>query len=78
MKVQLLTSNNDDGDREDAVIVDGKRLLKITPLYECPEDATLDRNMINGREVIEYIQLGYNAAKRGEDFEILPDGELVD
>lgn len=37
----------------------------VCDLYECPEDATIDRDLFSGDEYIEAIELGMDLAKEG-------------
>ena len=54
--------------------IDGKVSDTIVPLCECPEDAIIRRDLIGGDRLIEYIKMGYEAGKRGEEITV----EVVD
>lgn len=68
MKVVLKISgeDKDDGPRHE-VEIDGKFYRKVSPLCECPEDAIIGRDLVDGNDICKYIQMGFDAAKRGED-----------
>lgn len=57
------------------VSVDGKEKYSIQSLSECPEDAIIGRDLIDGENIIEAIKLGYEAGKRGEELEISKETE---
>lgn len=48
---------------------DGKRILgfRAGPLCECPEDATLERNLGYAYMAVKFFKLGLDAAKNGEE-----------
>lgn len=48
---------------------DGKAILSFFagPLYECPEDATLERDLGYAYKAVEFFRLGMEAAKAGEE-----------
>ena len=52
------------------VAVDGKEIRTIGDLCECPEDAIVGRDLVDGYDIVKYIQMGYDAAKRGEVLEV--------
>lgn len=71
MKVVLKISgkDKDNGPRHE-VEIDGKFNKSIGPLCECPEDAIIGRDLVDGYDICKYIQIGYDAAKRGEELTI--------
>ena len=52
------------------LFVDDKEIASVQNLCECPEDATIDRDLINGRQIIDFIKLGYEAGKKGEELTV--------
>lgn len=70
MEIELIVT--EDGDRlaRHEVKVDGKSVARIYPLCECPEDAIIGRDLIDGNDIFGYIKMGYDAAKRGEELSI--------
>ena len=45
------------------ILLDGKRIagFMANPLYECPEDASLERDMAFAYKAIDFFKLGYEA-----------------
>jgi hypothetical protein len=73
MKVIIEISHNGDGAEKNKMIIEDKSIY-IYPLYECPEDATLERDMISGQEIFGYMKLAHEAGLKGEKLEL----ELVE
>ena len=71
MKIELVISEYDEYECSHEVFVDEKSIAGVHNLYECPEDAIIGRDLLDGNHVIEFIKLGYNAAKRGEELEVI-------
>lgn len=48
---------------------DGKRIVGFSagPLQECPEDASLERDLSYAYDAIKFFKLGYEAGKNGEE-----------
>lgn len=66
MKVKLVETE-EDWDVSHEVLVDGKSIASISSLSECPEDAIIGRDLLDGNDVVGYIEMGYEAGKRGEE-----------
>jgi hypothetical protein len=43
----------------------------IQDLSDCPEDAHIGRDLISGHDLINLIELAYDAGKRGEELNII-------
>lgn len=67
--IKCVTHTNND-DYSEKMIVDGKEILSIHSLSECPEDAIIGRDLISCYEIKEYMKLAYEAGKNGEDFNV--------
>lgn len=72
MKIKLISSYDGNGERKEILVIynnQGKILtqLKAFPLYETPEDATLDRDMLSCSDIIETIKLVLDNLKEGEE-----------
>lgn len=68
MKIKIVvTKSGEFGDVCHDVIVNGDDKWSIRPLYECPEDAIIGRDLIDGFHLLEAIKMGYEAAKSGEE-----------
>lgn len=52
------------------LIINGKESARIQDLSDCPEDAHIGRDLIDGRDIIKFIRMGYEAGKAGEELEI--------
>lgn len=48
--------------------VKGSVYFSVYPLYECPEDAIIGRDLISCDEIAEAMKVAYEAGKAGEDF----------
>ena len=52
------------------VFIDGESAFEIGDLNECPEDAMIGRDLLDGDDILAAIKRGYEAGKRGEELEI--------
>lgn len=68
MKIKILRGTNRDGDDHEEMYIDGSVVLSAYPLCECPEDATLERDMISCDEVETLMFKAFKAGKAGEDY----------
>lgn len=77
MKITLYTSTDSNDLDRHRLDINGETAENIQDLSDCPEDAHIGRDLIDGYDIIKYIELGYEAAKNGEILEIeeLPDPE---
>lgn len=69
MKITLKVKSTEYYTRH-TVSADGKQIASIADLCECPEDAIIGRDLLDGDDVIRFIKLGYEAAKKGETLEV--------
>jgi hypothetical protein len=51
--------------------INRKGMVTIQDLSECPEDAHIGRDLVDGHDIIRYIKMGYEAGKNGEDLDII-------
>lgn len=42
----------------------------ISSFADCPEDACIGRELIDGNDIIKYIKMGYEAAKKEETLSV--------
>lgn len=70
MKIKLKISYNSDDAECHKLEINGEEKYGIYPLYDCPEDAIIGRDLLNGRDIIQAIMLGYNAGKSGEEISV--------
>lgn len=40
---------------------------RVSDLCECPEDATINRDLVSAYEIVDFIELGMELAKKGYD-----------
>lgn len=52
---------------------DGKKIegFSAGPLCECPEDATLGRDLGYAFSAVDFMRIGYEAGKSGEEIEFV-------
>lgn len=82
--LKIIERHGDGGNGEGAnyqvdIQRDGKHVTGFYagPLHECPEDASLERDLYYAYEAVNYFKLGYDAGKNGEEvtFEEAPKEE---
>lgn len=75
MKVKVISQHDMDGEVREYLIIDGKRKVRVGSLCECPEDATIGRDLVSCCDISGYMEVAVNAAKRGEEvtFEYVED-----
>ena len=79
MKITLqIYENKYNGHSAHEVLIDEKHKWSIHSLSECPEDAIIGRDLIDGNDLIAAIKLGYEAAKRGDTLDITKTYSLED
>ena len=39
----------------------------VSDLWQCPEDATIDRDLVSAYEIVDFIELGMRLAEKGYD-----------
>lgn len=65
MKIELIITTDEDCGKRHRVFVDGKEKWYIGPLWECPEDAIIGRDLIDGYDLIEAVKLGFELGSNG-------------
>ena len=68
MNVKLIHGANWDEAATLEIHVDGQEVVSAYPLYECPEDATLERNLNFVYDIPDLMRKAYEAGKRDEEF----------
>ena len=76
MILQLLVNKDENDLPRHQLMINGEEDVFIQDLSDCPEDAHIGRDLIDGNDIIEFIKMGYEAGKAGEELIILPKGEL--
>ena len=68
MKIKIAQYEDSDFCLIEDLEIDEKHRLCVHPLYECPEDAIIGRDLVSCSDVVDYMKEAYEAGKRGEDF----------
>lgn len=71
LKITEINGSDENGSGRYEIIVerDGKKIMGFCagPLYECPEDATLERDLSYAYDAISFFRLGLEMGKTGEE-----------
>lgn len=70
MKVRLNSYYNRDELMIHELYIDEILKAHIHPLSETPEDAILERGLINGNHIIQYMKLAHEAGLKGEPLQL--------
>lgn len=70
MDIVLYQWEDKNYDRFDRLDINNKKSLQVGPLYECPEDAVIGRDLVSCSDVLGFIEEAYEAGKRGEKLTI--------
>lgn len=69
MNIIVTTSMEDEnGNSRCRIAIDGKPVISVGPLWECPEDATLERDLNFVYQIPDLLKRAYEAGKSGEPF----------
>ncbi|MDR4315038.1 Uncharacterised protein [Niallia circulans] len=66
VEVKVVTGFNSDGASHETLYIDGKERIGTFPLYDCPEDATLERDIVGASEfasLLESFLIEHNGKK---------------
>lgn len=64
--VKVVTGSNSDGASHETLFINDKECLSTYPLYECPEDATLERDIVGASRfasLLENFLIEHNGKK---------------
>ena len=78
MKITIYVGESSEGARTERMVIDGEEQLSVYPLCECPEDALIERSLVSCSDVVKYMQMAYEVAKRGEEFTVEEEEEEDD
>lgn len=70
MKINIIEGQDSDRAAWFKLWVDGKHKFSIGSLSECPEDATIERDLNFVYEIVPLIRAAYDAGRNGELLEI--------
>ena len=68
MEVKIIQSYDENNSRSEYMYIDEKFVESAYPMCECPEDATLERDLVSCSRIAKLMELAFNAGKNGEDF----------
>lgn len=77
MQVKIFKGKDWNGQAKIRIDVDGKDIVVIGCLSECPEDASLERDLRFVYGIVPALKKAWEAGKRGEEFSeiTLPEEE---
>lgn len=75
MKIKIIQRTDYNDYLQEEMEIDGKYSVSVYPLCECPEDAIIERDLVGCSDIADYMQKAYDAAKRGEELEIIVEKE---
>lgn len=70
MKIKVIEGTNSDQAIWQRMLINGEEALSVYPLYECPEDAIIGRDLVSCSEVVGFMRRAYEAGKNEEEFGI--------
>lgn len=70
MKIKVIEGANNDQATWQRMLINGEEVLSVYPLYECPEDAIIGRDLVSCDEVVNFMRRAYEAGKNGEEFSV--------
>lgn len=71
MKIELQTDTDSNDLPIHRLLINNQEEVYIQDLSDCPEDAHIGRDLIDGADIIRYIEIGWDACKNGEKLEII-------
>ncbi|AMQ66728.1 hypothetical protein FDG96_gp69 [Bacillus phage Mgbh1] len=71
MEVKLIHGDCWDGWANLEIVVDGRSVIGVYPLCECPEDAILERDLGFAYDIPDLMRKAYEAGRNGESFEVI-------
>jgi hypothetical protein len=70
MKIKVIEGTNSDNAIWQRMLINGEEALSVYPLYECPEDAIIGRDLVSCNEVVNFMRQAYEAGKNGDEFSL--------
>lgn len=70
MDIQINSVEDEDCSTHDQLLINGKEVLSVHPLHECPEDAIIGRDLVSCSDVLNLMQLAYDVGKKGDSFNV--------
>ncbi len=75
MKILIKTRTNSEDLGIETMFIEDKKVLRICPLCENPEDAIIERDLTSCQDIVVFMKKAYEAGKNGEDFEVIVEPE---
>jgi len=70
MKITLKSGEDSEGCAKEEMVIDGKSSEYVVAMWDCPEDATIERGLISCSDIISYMKRAHKAGVAGEEFAV--------
>jgi hypothetical protein len=70
VKLTITSFETEDYGAREKLEIDGKRVLCVRPLCECPEDAIIGRDLVSCYDVLSLMRRAHAAGLKGEEFDV--------
>ena len=70
MKIRINSYKDCDYFRRECLFIDGKQVVSVGPLCECPEDAIIGRDLVSCYDILHYMKLAHQAGTNNQPLEI--------
>ena len=68
MRVKIVTTEDRDDNTRQRLEINGKKVLSVNPLCECPEDAIIGRDLVDCDTIADLMQQAFKAGADGGEF----------
>ena len=68
MKIFVETRYDCNNAKSQTLLIDNKERMRAKPLYDCPEDATLERDINTCDDTVDLMAEAYLAGVKGKEF----------
>ena len=75
MEVKMIYGMTYDDAETLQIDVNGRNVVSVRPLNECPEDAYLERDLGFAYDIPDLMRMAYEAGKAGEPFTVIEEDE---
>lgn len=75
VEVKVVTGVNSDGASHETLYINGKEQISTFPLYECPEDATLERDIVGASQFASLLK-SFLVEHHGEKVKFIYEEEI--
>lgn len=77
MKIIIRASVDREDQRREIMEIDGKEVLRVRALHDCPEDASIERDLVSCTDVAEFMKQAHEAGRNGVPLEVT-EGEWIE